>query len=224
MESEIGVILPRYSVRGDILGFYVQVTHEGLHKTRVIKASDEDIVESMAKLQARQWDEKWEELEAKRLIKDEKNAWRSQVDEDKKSAEDRTRDAQEYLDSLNGLLSRSLSVNDAIDWDTLKSTKEYPEPKPAKENAPAVPVMGGLRPEPAKGDSAYIPAIGIFDAMFGGKKKKIEQAEEKFKNDHSQWTLDKAKAEQEFKEAFEIYKAKSADIEKNILQIWASGI
>ena len=217
MESEIGVILPRYSVRGDILGFYVQVTHEGLHKARVIKASDEDIVESMAKLQARQWDEKWADLEVKRLVKDEKNAWRSQVDEDKKSAEDRTREAQEYLDSLNGLLSHSLSVDDTINWDTLKSTKEYPEPKPKKDKTSTAPVMGDLRSEPRKSDSVYIPTIGIFDAMFGGKKKKIEQAEERFKNDYSQWALDKAKVEKEYQEASEIFKAKSAAIEKKYL-------
>jgi restriction system protein len=217
MESEIGVILPRYSVRGDVLGFYVQVTHEGLHKSRVIKASDEDIVESMAELQARQWDEKWEELETKRLAKDEKTAWRSKVDEDKKTAEDRTTEAQEYLDSLNGLLSRSLAVDDAIDWDTLKSTKEFPEPKPKKGEIPDAPTMESFRDEPKKSDEAYIPAIGIFDAIFGGKKRKIEQAGEKLKSDHIQWVLDKESLEKAFRDSTEEFKSKCAEIEKKHL-------
>jgi len=205
MESEIGAILPRYSIRGYILGFYVQVTHKGLHKSRVIKASDEDIAESMAKLQARRWDEQWKEV-------NEKSHWRSKLDEDRKTAEDRTSEAHKYLNSLNELLSHALSIESAIDWDTLKNTKEFPEPKPKKIRYPLAPVMGDLRCEPKKSDIAYIPYIGIFDVIFLGTEKKIQQAKEKFNRDHSQWVLDKAKLEQAFKEATEIFNSKRAEI------------
>lgn len=210
MQCELGPVQTKYSVKGDILGYYMQVSHEGLNKSRVIKSSDFDIMYSSAELQAKQWDERWEELEAKRFARD-------GIDEDRKTAEERTRDAREYFDSLSGLLSHSLSINDAIDWDTLKNTKEFSEPKPKIDKIPDAPTMESLRDEPLKSDQAYIPAIGIFDAMFGGKKKKIEQAEKKFQDDHAQWTLDKVNIEQKFKEATEIFKSKCAEIEKKYL-------
>ena len=171
----------------------VEIRHEGLNKYRHIRGSDKYVVEQKALAQRLAWDEIWQ----KRLeVEDSKNAKRQvwQMKEDNiDEALTKTRDAQEYIKKLEGLLSHTLSVNDVIVWEALFDRTPYPVAKPVKPLGIAIPTP------PSQSSIQYTPVYTLWDILsdiffFKSKLKKDELAKEKYSGDYAEWLDIKSKA------------------------------
>lgn len=133
--------------------YHVVVEHSGLGKWREIKGSDKGIVEYKARLQRKQWEEQWQQRllkaqqqrEKVRQADDEKSRkqvllaekerekerLRQEWEDLKQSAEDQTQEARQKIEDVRHLLQYTLDVNDAIDWETIKSHAPFDKPRPS---------------------------------------------------------------------------------------------
>ena len=108
----------------------IEIRHDGLHKYRLIRGNDPYVVGQKAAAQQAQWAEMWERKqasEAKRLAREQK----AKNKEDKqKDAAERTQEALDEINRLENILAHTLNIDDTIQWESLKDTAEFPEPKP----------------------------------------------------------------------------------------------
>lgn len=171
----------------------IEIRHEGLNKYRHIRGADEYVVEQKALSQRLVWDEMWvKKLEIEEGKKIKRQVWRNKEDLIKEAAI-KTKDAQEYFKSLEGILSHTLKVNDAIGWAKLLNNKNYTvkEPKSIAFSV-AKPIKSRsveTIPEPTISDTKYLPSYGLIDRFSSkSKQKKLEVAEKLFNIDYEAWT------------------------------------
>lgn len=166
--------------------YEIELHHDGLNKYRHIRGRDPHVVEEKARVQRLTWDLEWEKKVAREEAAMEKQA-------NKEAAADQTAEAQAVLDALRKTLEHTLSVDDAVDWESLKDRSSFGEPAPK----PAI--------EPSPGDVFYQADIGFFDFLIpGAKRRKREHARKLFAVDHENFLLDKKK----FQTALERWEAR----------------
>ncbi|MFC3040394.1 restriction endonuclease [Virgibacillus xinjiangensis] len=197
--------------------YEVEIKHDGLNKYRVIRGAERHVVEQKAQAQLNQWDEMWMkkvEAEEKRAARERK----AQEKEDKKLyALQQTEDAEEELKNVENTLEHTLGVDDAIDWEDLKNTREF------DKSPPTTPIEVPYSPEPKKEEQVYQPQLNLLDKIIPSmREKKEKEMEEKFHQEHKNWELEKEEIEkqnimeneqyqedvkkwEEEKEAFELY-------------------
>ncbi|MFZ1990388.1 MAG: restriction endonuclease, partial [Alphaproteobacteria bacterium] len=91
----------------------------------------------------------------------------------KGEAEERSKEAQAMLDSIRNILSHTLSINDAIDWDTLKQRGSFPERSPAEPN-----------------EQDFKPKLGTLDFLLPFlKKKKLQKALSAYSGAKASWRI-----------------------------------
>ncbi len=188
-----GPIQEKYTVAGNICGYYVEVTHTELKEHKVLSAKEEDILENKIAIQKAKWAEKWEKVSLKRREAEDREA---NIEE----ADFRTQEAQDALNDIQAILSHTLNVNDAVDWGKLKNKASFKKtnykkvpnikyakngkpidaiykPSPSKANLPQMPSS-----RPNLSDPEFTPQISFWDNIFKFKKnKKIKAALEKYK-------------------------------------------
>lgn len=109
-------------------------------------------------------------------------------DEKKALAAEQTTDAQQELAGLTSILKATLSVNDAISWESLKDKTPFPEKKPTLRQQPAQPKLPVLPKEPVNSDPQYIPSIGILEWLFPSRKeRRIAEKKALFEADYLSW-------------------------------------
>lgn len=162
--------------------YEIEVKHEGLKKYRVIKGSDLYVVEQKARYQKQQWNEMWErrqEADRKRALREEAII---EKEEKKAYALQLTEEATEKIIELDNILISTLEINDAIDWEDLKDTEEFPDPEPVKPKEIEIPES------PKEEDGKYQSKFGILDSIFKSKKeKKILDMKDLFNSDLETW-------------------------------------
>ncbi|WP_299019790.1 restriction endonuclease, partial [uncultured Tepidimonas sp.] len=187
MKTRLGQLSVRYSARG-IPTYSLELWHDGLKKHRLIRGESESIVELKAKLQIEEWEERWAVVDAREQERSRKAAGKQQQEERKALAAERTTEAQQELDRLSSLLKATLSVDDAINWESLKDKTPYPEKKPALRPAPPEPTLPPLPREPNRLDSKYAPSLGILDKLIPSRKERaIAEKQRLFASDHKAW-------------------------------------
>ena len=139
----------------------IEVRHEGLNKYRHIRGTDKYVVEQKAAAQRLAWDEMWAKKQVAEQKKMEREAASRSKEEKKDLAISKSEEAQDAIVQLKQTLLHTLKVDDAIDWDSLRDNKQYPEKQPAKQK------IGITPPEPNKSDSKYQPKLWIFDISLG---------------------------------------------------------
>jgi len=159
--------------------YEIDITHEGLHEYKHITGTDKYIVEQKARAQLEKWDLKWEKVqdaERKRREREERILNKEMKIE---LANERTKAAQEAISLLENTLKHTLSIDDAIDWDSLKDCAPFPKEKPQE---PIIP------PEPERNDPKYRPELKFIDRVFSSRKKqKNLEVDLLFKEDHEAW-------------------------------------
>lgn len=168
MKTRLGQLSVKYSVRG-LPNYHLELWHDGLKKHRLIRGESESIVNQKAALQVEEWEERWTVVEVRKRDRSEKAAGKRQQEERKTLAAEQTTEAQEELDRLSSLLKATLTVDDTIDWESLKNKTPYPEKKPILQRIPLPPLPG----EPNILDSKYVPSLSILDKLFSSRKKRI---------------------------------------------------
>lgn len=215
-------IRPVFGVRGNQLGYEMEIAHHGLHKHRVLKGSTTSVVQAKANAQLQQWHEQWltkESAAANARARDQrvrraaadKEAHRKYVEDQKQAAATRTEEAQAELNRLRGILQATLSRNDAIDWNALKAPKPFPDPPPTRVPAPAPP-RPTPRPAPPnptpvssppdQSSSMYQPRLGLLDKLLSSRRHRREaEAAERFRVANQEWEQEKHTAEAKDAEA-----------------------
>lgn len=160
----------------------IEVRHAGLNKYRYIKGSDKYMVEQKALVQRLVWEEMYE----KRLqVEGRKNSklqiLRSKQD-NAESATTRTKEAEENIKSLDGILNHTLKLNDTIIWETLSHKKPYAVEQPKK------PTEVIVSPPPNQSSSKYQPIFSFWDKFSSHSKvEKKRIATELFTKDMSDY-------------------------------------
>ncbi len=168
----------------------IEVRHEGLSKYRHIRGSDKYIVEHKALVQQLAWNEMWEKkLDVQRGKEAKRQVWRNK-ENNIEDAATKTREAIEYFQKLQGILSHTLNVNDAIVWDSLIDKVLYSVKSPIKPQSIAIPTA------PSQSSFKYTPIYTLWDTFYSKSKlKKDKLAIEKYSSDYSEWLDIKNKAE-----------------------------
>jgi restriction system protein len=169
--------------------YYIEVRHEGLGKYRYIKGNDKYVVEQKAVAQRQQWNDMWDRRQAIENGRNEKIAKQYGIESKKEEAKQRSEDATEALQALDGVLLHTVGVNDAINWEVIKDRSPFPESEPIQARLEKIPN------EPKETD--FPPILGLLDFLFKSlKAKKIAKAEETYKAAHAEWRVQKEKAEE----------------------------
>jgi len=164
----------KYTSTGKHSGYIIEMNHNGLNETRHLSASDTSILKGKINNQINTW----------------KNKWERQIDiRDKLNKEERaqemTANSKAALDAIEGLLAYTLSVDDRVDWDTLKNKGQYPAKKPQKPMEIAIP----KEPNP----SEIFIKLPFLKSLFGGKAKHEEQQKLKYSKALKVWEKEKDK-------------------------------
>ncbi len=139
-----------------VLRYYIDFRHKVLNLHKELSAPELGILQEKVNVLMRDWDERHRRY----LVAKDKSAGKAM-------AEDATIEAENARGKLRSLLSATLKVNDAVDWDGLRKTGVFQQEKieisqyPIKP--PALPTQE-LFPPP--------PKIGLFDKIFFQEKKK----------------------------------------------------
>lgn len=166
--------------------YEIEIRHDGLNKFRVIRGADWYIVQQKAEMQKRVWDEMWEKKQEQIRKKQERERAAIEKQQKKELAEKLTIEATLQLENIEKTLLHTLSVNDKINWDELKDTTKYSEPKPVEPTEIEIPK------EPSISDIIYQPKIGLLDKIFPSRKnKKMEEMNTLFKADYEKWQKQK---------------------------------
>jgi restriction system protein len=172
MPSKCGEVREFQTVKG-LERFEVEVSHHGLGKHQVIRGDNRHVVVLSAQARMRQWDKMWERREAAESKRQQRRQRAEEVQDKKALAADRTDEAEEALDAAHALLKHALNVNDAVDWERLKTTSDYSVPQPVKPDPPAKPVQPQRGPEPLP---EHFPArLGLLGRLLRSKRAERER-------------------------------------------------
>jgi len=163
------------------------VVHRGLMKNRFISSTDLGVAQQKVSAQIRVWDELWKKQVEKSKEAQKKEKLRLDKEEKKVLAVSKTDEALRAIDNIKDTLKHTLSVNDAIDWNSLKDDSKFNQLKPEKKTVSS-PVFKKIPKEPISTDSQYIPKLNFFDKLISSKKQeKIGASKALFRRDHSRW-------------------------------------
>ncbi len=180
---KIGEVQAHWNVSGTrILKYSVEMYHKGLKEHKLISAPEDDILENKANLQAAKWIEKWDKLEQKRKISEQREA---SIEEAKK----RSDDAKKDLEKIENLLTHTLSIDDTVNWELLKKKNSFPEKKPIKPQRESYKKYSA---RPDKNAEKFIPSFTFFEKLFKSKKElKVLEYEKKYSDAISEWEKEK---------------------------------
>lgn len=108
---------------GEVTSYSSIVKHHGLNLSKTISGKSLDEVKEKIHFTYRNWNERWIKIVNK---KDSEALHQTREEE----ANDKTEKSQAHLQSLKSILSATLDVNDAINWDDLLDKSEFTEFKP----------------------------------------------------------------------------------------------
>ena len=184
--------------------YSLEVRHPGLHKYRLIKGTDQYVVEQIGAAQVRTWDEMWEKKqaaeaarEAKREAIQEKIAAREirqraieEKEAKKISAAERTAEAEDVFSEINGTLLHSLNVNDRIEWDSLLDHTSFSKPLPPEPQWHTCPK------EPHDSDPQFVVPRKWYHVIFRLLRMRAEQrAKHRLAFAHESWSKQKGQVE-----------------------------
>jgi len=169
-----------------ILKYSLEMSHSGLNEHKLISAPETGILVNKAEMQGRKWMEKWNKLQDKKAKEREKNANLGE-------AERRTIEAEEALKQIDNLLLHTLSIDDTVDWESIKNKDGFSVPEPPK---PEKDKYKKLASKPNKSSPAFTPHFNLLELIFKPlRKRKIDQTETDYNNAVRNWEKQKDKIE-----------------------------
>jgi restriction system protein len=167
--------------------YFIDISHPGLGKFQRIQDTDKDVCKQKAIAKAAEWERMWQRRQEQQRKAQERANKKKTVEQNKKLAAERTEEAKEALSNIRTTLEQSLTIDHAIDWNSLKDFSKFSKPRPSP------PTLGVFPPEPQPNDAEFQPRLGVL-AKFSSKKRmaKLEEAEKRFKAAHEAWEKKKA--------------------------------
>lgn len=158
-----------------VLKYSVELFHTGLNEHKIISAPYREMIENKVNLQVQKWNEKWASIQNKQYVYHTKESKLA-------TALSLTKKAEDAIKGIENLLKHTISINDTIDWETIKDRSRFKEKNPA-EKFPAIldqiakPYKHALKEFPLKPDiNSPIFQIGLsfLDKIFTSRREKIE--------------------------------------------------
>jgi restriction system protein len=208
LTTEAGQLQVKVSARGSV-SYSIEVSHQGLHKHRLIRGPDAQVLQAKVRLQAASWDELWAKRVA--LGQQETIAYLA-----KEQAAKRTTEAQRYLQSLREVLSSSLSDSKAVDWNALKDQTPFPGPEPKAPSQPLPPVPGRVPLAPSRSDFRYqlTGRLTLLDKLIASRRlAKEAAAEQLFEQDIREWDAERDRILADDAAKLHAYNKQLADLE-----------
>lgn len=174
----IGDPEPRYTARGSLSSFSIQMWHDGLNEHRELKSSDPGVLGSKVEAVAMKWEEKWQAKQR-----------RLELASNAESAAFETLEAQTRLEECERLLQATLAVDDRVDWESLKRHSPFVwkgEQLPfikyrATSNEP-ISVQPTKKPSPPK-QADFQPALKWYHSIFrAARDRLVERANIQFES------------------------------------------
>ena len=179
----------RYTSTGKHSGYEIELKHEGLNEIKHLFARDIDILEGKMHNQAVNWGKKWQ----KQLERKEKEKIKLDKIAKTEQASEKTEIAKQALIQIENILSHTLTINDAVDWNTIKNTTPYKE-KPKKHEFIEFNSANGLpqrvkKISPAKEPlkSTFFTPISFLNKIFGQKQKILTEQENQYNIAIKKW-------------------------------------
>ena len=106
---QISDLYRNYSAKGYPTSFGVDLEFPELHLSKSLKSSDVHLLPGKIEETLHSWEKKY-------------NTHLDKMHKEKRaeSVDEMNREAKEALDALDNILAQTLSINDAVDWDTIK--------------------------------------------------------------------------------------------------------
>lgn len=199
-----------FYTRSGLLRYETQIQHRELGKYQTLRGDNPHVLEQMALARVRQWDEQWQRQQETQRKQNERHTRARDQEAKKTEAAQRTQDAQTTLATLNALLSHTLSVDDVVDWDSLKNLKDFTQPRPQPPTEPPP-----LPNTPQRDAPQYHTYINLLDLIFTKlRSAKNNASAEQFRQDTVQWQQAKAQREQTIAEQTLAYQQASNQWER----------
>lgn len=180
MKTEAEAPQIKYGPRGSV-SYSIETYHKGLHKHRIIRGPDRQVVASKLLLQAAEWDELW----AKKAAIQRQMTVANRA---KEEAGDRTAEAQRTLQALRAVLSSALSDSKAVDWEALKDRTPFPKPAPIAPKRPSPPEQDVTPKAPSCSSPRYQAKLGLLDKLIKSRRAEKENWKTKiFESDTREW-------------------------------------
>ncbi len=189
MQARIGQYKYSFSARG-IIKWEVEIWHDGLHKHRLIRGNDQEFVQRKVEVQLADWGEQWRRRTAIETRAQNASARRQEKEEQKQLASERTAEAKQMIEGLEQTLRHTLSVDDKIEWDSLKHTAPYPEPRPSGIPKPSPPKPSQIPREPLKTDPQFAVKLSLIDKLMPSRRRlREEEADNSFNTALNAWRV-----------------------------------
>jgi len=199
-----------FYTRSGLLRYETQIQHRELGKYQTLRGDNPHVLEQMALARVRQWDEQWQRQQETQRKQNERHTRARDQEAKKTEAAQRTQDAQTTLATLNALLSHTLSVDDVVDWDSLKNLQDFTQPRPQPPTEPPP-----LPNTPQRDAPQYHTYINLLDLIFTKRRSaKNNASAEQFRQDTVQWQQAKAQREQTIAEQTLAYQQASNQWER----------
>ena len=168
---------PKYTSTGRHSGYQVEIHHRGLGESKALSAVDEYALEAKIENQSAIWDKRWGQEQLKKS-----------ATENAELAVSMTAEYQSLLTRCESILEHTLSIDDTVDWETLKRRDTFSdtesrldEVKYLKDGYPA-----GVNDIPlpqlplAPKLENFAREITLIDRLFGGAKAKRATQQDEF--------------------------------------------
>lgn len=210
---KVGEVKPFYNAAGTrVLRYTVEISHTGLNEHKLISAPESYMLQNKANMQIEKWSEKWSLLEAKRKRNEDKEA-------NFEEAERQTKEAEQALNDIANLLIHSMSIDNSISWETLKSTEPFPDKIPDK---PVKPTYKPCSSMPSKSNDPFVPKFSFFEKLITSlKNKKIAFHDQLYNDAVSKWEDEKVATEKANKQIDSEYEVSIATWKSEVSQ-WES--
>ena len=180
---------------------YEEVSHKGLNKYRVVRATNEYELEQKVQALRAQWDSQWAR------IVERKNKKKS-VEDCLASAKESTQQADDMQAALDNILVNSLHPHALVPKD-LKNFSKFPK------HCPKAPTPAEIPSAPERSDEKYNPAPPFFTKLFKKKLKEFEEAHTaEFEHDLKTWADQKASIEKHNESVLSAYQKEKEAWEK----------
>lgn len=217
--SEIAGITARYTQRGNVSSYVVEVRHSGLNEIRTLGDRDHDTALRKAQALCAKWDEKWARVEQQSSVQLRKQT-------SKEQAESKTAIAEQELTAARTLLLSAIGHSGPLNWEACEDTRRfkfaavasYPLLELGKQGTPLTVKRIEVSPAPTPKDPQFSPALTWVDKLWGPSRRRKEGAAiERFDNAHRKWRAERdiaadshTQGERQLAEATKLFKEQEA--------------
>jgi restriction system protein len=206
MTTKFGKVQVKQGARG-AMTVLLEVSHEGLHKHRLIRGPDSTVVWAKARIQAAEWNEAW----TKRVAAQQQMRT---AERRKEEAAERTVEAQRALQALREVLSSSFPNAKALDWEQLKDRSPFAKQVPKTSKPPVEPEQKSIPDPPSRASVKYQPKFTLLDKLI--KSRRLEKESQKagsFEADTKEWEATRDKIVANYEAELEEYNTVLEDLD-----------